>query len=632
MKKNKKIISNLSRFLNSYKIEVTIITSSIFIAVFSFIQIASNLHQQSHWQALADSARDRAATYLSICAKQPEFTGEIITQSTDCSGDKVDIFGKNLKNSKETNKSPAWRTTFTVKEDDQGDRSDHATRFSVVGTLEILGDASIVRKVYTSETSVIIDLDEISTSRMRNNVTNSNAYCVVRPSNLRFYCAFTQYVGKNLTEFILPSGEYVKDYRLLYGIDLSANSGCVVTNLNNLYCAGGNSNAVFSNLGVDGLITWDGTNPNDIGSGGIAGPVLIKGPGGSDLKVTDLWEGVNFLGNMCVMGSDGDSSHGNVFCTGINAMGNFGNGKNQTNTTNITGGKDVSDPNNPVAGTYPATPGFNSGDLDPSSGTRKVKKIYGHITYNPQQVKYMDRTAALPGNLLDILGEAKGCWVSGSFAYSDCKYIQRHASWRRCVLTTDKATSTDDQLYCAGVCSNTHGGILFGTAPKGSGALGCGASDSAPKTTNTSVGATVYNLQPDDYGGTKNASCKIFIFVCINNDYWQKGRDCFPSVWEDNIEENIFVAPVSDSKARCYWKPARFWLPNGVKVKQVNIGLGTTLGSYLCVYASDKKTYCTFSTQPNLNNGTPLLNISEPTDIEDKDIYNFGQPYPNPSP
>ena len=600
----------------------------------SVTTINSNVQKQKHWQQLAHSAEKRAKTILEICAKQSDFTGKTLTQSTDCAGNDIPLFGKYLYESKKTDSENAWHSKFSVTKE-YVDKKNHTTRFSVRGTLETLGDASIVRKVYTSESSVIIDLDEVSTSRMRNYITNSNAYCVIRPTNLRLYCAFTQYYGKNLTEFVLPAGEYVKDYRLLYGLDLSASSGCVLTNQSNLYCAGANANAIFSNQSVNGLITWDGTDPNLIGSGGIAGPVKIAPPtGATSLQVTGLWEGVNFGENMCVLGTTNRVSDGNVFCTGINAMGNFGNGLNHRGTTNVNPqGRDVGNPNNFFSGTYPPVPAFNTGDVNPSSGTRMVKKLYGHLTYNPQQAKYLDRKASFPENVLDLAGSGAGCWNPfPTFDYSNCTYLYRHSGWRRCVLTTDKATQTNDQLYGAGVCSNKHGGIIFGTAPKGSGALGCGISNAAPRTTPTQSGGTTYNATPDDYGGV----------TVICDWYWwpggpcggshDRGRECFSSVWENNIDQNIFVYPSVDINARCYWKPARFWLPNGVTVKQVNIGFGTTRGSYLCVYGSDKKTYCTFSTEPGLNSGTTLFNISEPTDIEDKDIFNFGQPYPNPNP
>jgi hypothetical protein len=599
----------------------------------SVTTINGNIQEQARWQELAQSAEKRAKTILEICAKQPEFTGRTLTQSTDCAGNTVPLFGGYLDESRKSDSRNGWRSKFTIKKE-YVDKKNHTTRFSVKGTLETLGDASIVRKVYSSESSVIIDLDEVSTTRMRNYITNSNAYCVIRPTNLRLYCAFTQYYGKNLTEFILPSGEYVKDYRLLYGLDLSASSGCVLTNQSNLYCAGANANAIFSNQSVNGLITWDGTDPNLIGSNGIAGPVKIDAPtGATSLQVTGLWEGVNFGENMCFLAATNRASDGNVFCTGINAMGNFGNGLNHRGTTNVNPqGRDVGNPNNFFSGTYPPVPAFNTGDINPSSGARTVKKIYGHFTYNPQQAKYLDRAASFPSDLNPFVEASRGCWNPfPTFDYPNCTYLHRHSGWRRCVLTTDKATQTNDQLYCAGVCSNTHGGIVFGTAPKGSGALGCGISNSAPSTAPTQSGGITYNATPDDYGG--EICTNLQWFGCVQ----RKGRECYPSVWENNLTVNLTIfgwepGLATDSKARCYWKPARFWLPNGVTVKQVNIGFGTTRGSYLCVYGSDKKTYCTFSTEPGLNSGITLFNVSEPTDIEDKDIYNFGQPYPNPNP
>lgn len=234
--------------------------------------------------------------------------------------------------------------------------------------------------------------------------------------------------------------------------------------------------------------------------------------------------------------------------TGTNVLGNmcvlsvdtkmYCAGRNAQGT--FGNGTKMTNPYNDALGDAWAVESFNTGNYFNAGSSLRVKRVYAHIT--------------IPTNSPQGL-------LKSTQLYNPITY-------RRCVL------ATDDQIYCAGACTSWRGGLLFGTARAGnaSNIKGCGKKE-----------------------GASNSPASVFESNPAPNGYSGDGSGCYGSKSNGAVDGRYGLNGETDDRADCYLSPVKFQLPVGLKVRQVRITQNNTLSSSLCAYASNAKTYCTFS-------------------------------------
>lgn len=203
-------------------------------------------------------------------------------------------------------------------------------------------------------------------------------------------------------------------------------------------------------------------------------------------------------------------------------------------------GTKMTNPYNDALGNAWAVEAFNTGNYFNAGSSLRVKRVYAHIT--------------VPSNSPQGL-------LKSTQLYNPITY-------RRCVL------ATDDQLYCAGACTSWRGGLLFGTARAGnpSNIKGCGKKE-----------------------GASNNPASVFESNPAPNGYVGDATGCFGSKSNGVVDTLNGLNGETDDRADCYLSPVKFQLPTSLKVRQVRITQNNTFSASLCAYASNAKTYCTFS-------------------------------------
>lgn len=501
---------------------------------------------QLKWQKVAQNAAAAGEKYAKICAKTSGIEWQQLTPALDCKGN-VSEGQKNIYTS-----GKGWQATYEVKPA-KFNHAEKEVRFQVIGTVKTFADASYITKIFTSENSIILNVDEISTAIMEPFETNGTGLCILNAVG-QLRCKQVLNASTNVLELFNTGTEKVIAYEPIYYLELSAIAVCALTDAQNVWCAGVNTNHQFLDSQGGGYVVP------------LTAPVKLQKAGGIDVKAKALWTGVNMGGNVCVLGVDDV-----MYCTGGNAMGVFGNG------TIDPGSTGAAIENEDTYGSAIARPAFNTGDFAPAGGV-KVKKIYGHFNYSPFNPISIDDTQYYPSPPFPPQEpKTSGVW------------------WRRCVL------GTNDQLYCAGVCSEKYGGILFGNAPYGNATntKGCGVSGSP-------TGATAYSQAPNLNGG-RSPSCAWW----IGDDNWCEGNLCYGGSEDDTFVPLPWFTNLKDYTARCYYTPVKFQLPAGVTVKETEIGWGANYGAKLCVFGSNKNIYCTFSA----GNTPSFMRVSEPRDV-----------------
>ena len=523
-----------------------IVMIALFIGVYG---IYTYQQVQTKWQNIAHDAAMAGEQYAKTCAKTSGIEWTKLTPALDCRGN----ISQGQKNVYASGKG--WQATYEVKAA-KFNHSEKKARFQVVGTVKTFADASYITKIFTSENSIILNVDEISTAIMEPFETNGTGLCILNATG-QLRCKQIFNASTNVLELFNTGTEKVIAYEPLYYLDLSALAVCALTDAQNVWCAGVNTNHQFLDSQSGAYVVP------------LTAPVKLQKAGGVDVKAKALWTGVNISGNVCVLGTDDV-----MYCTGGNVMGVYGNG-----TANTTG--NIEDPN--TFGSAIAQPSFSTGDF--ATGV-KVKKIYGHLTYSPFNsisIDDFDYTELIRPDPPRTYG----------------------VNWKRCVV------GTNDQLYCAGVCSERYGGILFGNSLYGSGIKGCGV-------TGSPTGATAYSPAPNLSGGNTTWCSGWWQGhyvppppVTIDGVGFVIGTRCGGHLCYSGSQDGTAWADTKDPKARCYYTPVKFQLPAGVKVKETEIGWGANSGSKLCVFGTDKNIYCTFSAGDNPS----FMRVSEPRDI-----------------
>lgn len=268
----------------------------------------SRLLSDQQWNRLAKEASQAGVSYATSCLKQSSSVSSTtwsgLSPATDCKG--VSNGSPVYYAEASIGEVPQWRATFSVSAITAP--SDGKLRAKAVGTLQLLSSVGVVTKTYTSDTSVLINVTATTNLTAKVIKTSGANTCAIASDDQAYCSGYNNYgqlgdgtvVDKTTpVKFILPDGLKAKDIRI------TGTATCVLASDNQLYCYGYNNDGKFG----------DGTRNN-----ALTTPAKFTLPAGVGIREIPKH---NRADATCVIATDKK-----LYCAGINANGEFGNGTN----------------------------------------------------------------------------------------------------------------------------------------------------------------------------------------------------------------------------------------------------------------------------------------------------------------
>ena len=165
---------------------VLIISLVLLILGLSTLQVSSSIArslQDQHWQRLAKEAGQAGVAYAKSCLQEngTDYWSAGLAPNKNCKGG-----GTGGYVAQDTSSTPNWKSTFTVTSPNNIDGS--GLRAKSIGTVQLLSASGVVLKSYTSEYTVMINVQSSSVLTAKKVQTSGANTCVIASDN-QAYCS-----------------------------------------------------------------------------------------------------------------------------------------------------------------------------------------------------------------------------------------------------------------------------------------------------------------------------------------------------------------------------------------------------------------------------------------------------------
>lgn len=314
-----------------FALPVVLVLSLVLLTIgLSVLQVTSSVSRSlndQNWDRLAQEAMEAGVSYATSCLKTAATinttTWTTLNPGTKCDGTTNGAPAYYAESS--SSDTPKWRAKFTVGA--ISTPSDGKSRAAVTGTLEVLSDANVVTKTYTSGNSILINVQGgggglpttgLKAKKVVTSPFSAGTMTCVLTNGQSVYCAGLNSYGQlgdgSTTNRATPvkfdiAGKSAAD------VFLGLYHTCVLTTDGELYCAGRND---YGQLG-DGSTTNRST------------PVKFNVSGG---KVTSVSLGQY---TTCVVNTL-SPPNAQAYCAGQNNLGQLGDSSTTNRSTPVLWG------------------------------------------------------------------------------------------------------------------------------------------------------------------------------------------------------------------------------------------------------------------------------------------------------